>query len=107
MEAVAKAKPIVLEPIVEIQVTVPNANMGDVTGDLSSRRGRVSNTDVLSGGLITISGQVPLAELDDYQSKLKSMTGGEGAYTMRLSHYDPTPAMFQKELVKRYENPED
>ena len=107
VEAVAKAKPIVLEPIVEIQVTVPNANMGDVTGDLSSRRGRVSNTDVLSGGLITISGQVPLAELDDYQSKLKSMTGGEGSYTMRLSHYDPTPAMFQKELVKRYENPED
>jgi elongation factor G len=107
VEAVAKAKPIVLEPIVEIQVTVPNANMGDVTGDLSSRRGRVSNTDVLSGGLITISGQVPLAELDDYQSKLKSMTGGEGSYTMRLSHYDPIPAMFQKELVKRYENPED
>jgi elongation factor G len=107
VEAVAKAKPIVLEPIVEIQVTVPNANMGDVTGDLSSRRGRVSNTDVLSGGLIMISGQVPLAELDDYQSKLKSMTGGEGSYTMRLSHYDPIPAMLQKELVKRYENPED
>jgi elongation factor G len=97
----------VLEPIVEIQVTVPNANMGDVTGDLSSRRGRVSNTDVLSGGMVTISGQAPLAELDDYQSKLKSMTGGEGSYTMQLSHYDPTPAMVQKELVKRYENPED
>jgi len=107
VEAVANAKPIVLEPIVEIQVTVPNGNMGDVTGDLSSRRGRVSNTDVLSGGMITISGQVPLAELDDYQSKLKSMTGGEGSYTMKLSHYDPIPAMLQKELVKRYENPED
>ncbi len=107
VEAVSNAKPIVLEPIVEIQVTVPNGNMGDVTGDLSSRRGRVSNTDVLSGGMITISGQVPLAELDDYQSKLKSMTGGEGSYTMKLSHYDPIPAMFQKELVKRYENPED
>jgi len=107
VEAVSKAKPIVLEPIVEIQVTVPNANMGDVTGDLSSRRGRVSNTDVLSGGMITISGKVPLAELDDYQSKLKSMTGGEGSYTMKLSHYDPIPAMLQKELVKRYENPED
>jgi elongation factor G len=107
VEAVSKAKPIVLEPIVEIQVTVPNANMGDVTGDLSSRRGRVSNTDVLSGGMITVSAQVPLAELDDYQSKLKSMTGGEGSYTMQLSHYDPTPVMLQKELVKRYENPED
>jgi len=107
VEAVAKAKPIVLEPIVAIAVTVPNGNMGDITGDLSSRRGRVSNTDVLSGGMITVSGQVPLAELGDYQSKLKSMTGGEGSYTMELSHYDPTPVNLRKEMVKQYENREE
>ena len=101
IDAVSKARPIVIEPIVEIEVTVPNDNMGDITGDLSSRRGRVSNTDVLSGGMITVSGQVPLAELGDYQSKLKSMTGGEGSYAMHLSHYDPTPASLQKELVKK------
>lgn len=107
VEAVSSAKPIVLEPIVEIEVTVPNNNMGDITGDLSSRRGRVSNTDVLSGGMVNISGQVPLAELADYQSKLKSMTGGEGSYTMQLSHYDPIPSNLQKDLIKRYENKEE
>ena len=107
IDAVSQAKPIVLEPIVDIEVTVPNDNMGDITGDLSSRRGRVSSTDVLSGGMINISGQVPLAELANYQSKLKSMTGGEGSYTMRLSHYDPIPANLQKELVKQYENKEE
>lgn len=104
VEAVSNARPIVLEPIVDIEVTVPNDNMGDITGDLSSRRGRVSNTDVLSGGMISISGQVPLAELSDYQSKLKSMTGGEGSYTMHLSHYDPIPSNLQKELVKQFDH---
>ena len=105
-EAVSNARPIVLEPIVDIEVTIPNDNMGDITGDLSSRRGRVSNTDVLSGGMVSISGQVPLAELADYQSKLKSMTGGEGSYTMHLSHYDPIPSNLQKELVKQFEQRE-
>ena len=107
VDAVSQARPIVLEPIVDIEVTVPNDNMGDITGDLSSRRGRVSSTDVLSGGMISISGQVPLAELGDYQSKLKSMTGGEGSYTMQLSHYDPIPSNLQKELVKHYESKEE
>lgn len=102
VEAVSNARPIILEPIVDIEITVPNDNMGDITGDLSSRRGRVSNTDVLSGGMVNISGQVPLAELADYQSKLKSMTGGEGSYTMELSHYDPIPANLQKELAKQF-----
>jgi elongation factor G len=107
VDAVSKARPIVLEPIVDIEVTVPNENMGDVTGDLSSRRGRVSNTDVLSGGMITVTGQVPLAELGDYQSKLKSMTGGEGSYTMQLSHYDPVPGNIQKDMVNHYQREED
>jgi elongation factor G len=106
VEAVSKARPIVLEPIVDLEVTVPSSNMGDVTGDLSSRRGRVSNTDVLSGGMVTVIGQVPLAELGDYQSKLKSMTGGEGSYSMQLSHYDPVPGNIQKEMVNRYEGKE-
>ena len=107
IDAVANANPIVLEPIVDIEITVPNDNMGDITGDLSSRRGRVSNTDMLSGGMVTITGQAPLAELADYQSRLKSMTGGEGSYTMQLSHYDPAPASIQKELVSQFEQGED
>jgi elongation factor G len=106
-DAIDKAKPIVLEPIVNIEVTVPNDKMGDITGDLSQRRGRVSNTHVLAGGFVTVEGQVPLAELEDYQNKLNSMTGGEGSYTMQLSHYDPLPGNLQKELVAKYERKED
>ena len=56
--------------------------------------------------MVSISGQVPLAELADYQSKLKSMTGGEGSYTMHLSHYDPVPSNLQKELIKQFEHRE-
>jgi elongation factor G len=106
-EAIEKAKPIVLEPIVNIEVTVPNDKMGDITGDLSQRRGRVSNTNVQPGGFVTVQGQVPLAEIEDYQSKLNSMTGGEGSYTIVLSHYDPLPTNIQKDLISRYEKKED
>lgn len=73
--------------------------MGDFTGDLSQRRGRVSNTAVIPGGFVVIEGQAPLAELEDYQSRLNSITGGEGSFTMQLSHYDPLPANLQKELI--------
>ncbi|MDH3637722.1 MAG: elongation factor G [Gammaproteobacteria bacterium] len=107
IDAIEKANPIILEPIVDIEVTIPNDSMGDIAGDLSSRRGRVQNTDMLGGGMVTIRGQVPLAELSDYQSRLKSMTGGEGSYTMRLSHYHPTPATVQKELVVQHQKQED
>jgi elongation factor G len=104
LNAISKAKAIILEPIVEIEITIPNDNMGDITGDLSSRRGRVSSTDVHPGGMVTVKGQVPLAELTDYQSRLKSMTGGEGSFTMHFSHYDPTPANVQKELASQFES---
>ena len=106
-EAIEKGKPIVLEPIVNIEVTVPNDKMGDITRDLSQRRGRVSNTNVQPGGFVTIQGQVPLAEIEDYQSKLNSMTGGEGSYTIALSQYDPLPANLQKDLISRYEKKEE
>ena len=102
-----KAKPIVLEPIVNIEITVPHDNMGDITGDLSQRRGRVSNTSVMPGGFVTIEGLAPLAELKDYQSKLNSMTGGEGSFSMQLSHYDPLPANLQKELISQFDKKED
>ncbi len=106
IDAISKAKPIVLEPIVNLEITIANDHMGDITGDLSSRRGRVSNTDVVSGGMVTVKGQVPLAELSDYQSRLKSMTGGEGSFTMEISHYEQTPATIQKEMVSKYQNKE-
>ncbi|HSH40496.1 MAG TPA: elongation factor G [Arenicellales bacterium] len=106
-DAIDKARPIVLEPIVNIEITAPHDSMGDITGDLSQRRGRVSNTSVMPGGMVVIEGQVPLAELQDYQSRLNSMTGGEGSHTMQLSHYDPLPANLQKDLIGKFERNDD
>ena len=102
VDAVGKAAPIVLEPIVDIQVTVPQANMGDIAGDLSSKRGRISGTEAMSAGMVTVSGQAPLAELGSYQSELKSVSGGTGSFSMELSHYDPVPSNIQQQLVAEY-----
>lgn len=102
LDAISKANPIVLEPIVNIDVTVPQDNMGDITGDLSSKRGRISGTSTGSGGMLTISGQAPLSELDSYQSELKSVTGGAGSYSMEFSHYDPVPPAIQKQLSEEF-----
>ena len=102
LDAVEKASPIVLEPVVDIHISVPQEHMGDITGDLSSKRGRISGTSTGSGGMLTVSGQVPLSELDSYQSQLKSVTGGAGTYAMEFSHYDPVPAMIQKQLASEF-----
>ena len=102
VDAIGRAAPIVLEPIVDIQVTVPQANMGDIAGDLSSKRGRISGTEAMSAGMVVVSGQAPLSELGSYQSELKSVTGGAGSYTMELSHYDPVPANVQQQLVAEF-----
>ena len=105
LEAVAKARPIVLEPIVNIQVNVPEANIGDVTGDLSSKRGHVGGTRTLSGGLVSVMGQVPLSELNGYGSKLKSWSGGQGSYSVEFSHYEPVPPNVQQQLVAQHKAP--
>ncbi len=106
-DAIASAKPIILEPVVNLEITVPNDKMGDITGDLSSRRGRVVSTDMLSGDLMLIKAQAPLAELSDYQSRVTSMTGGEGSYTMQLSHYDPVPANIQKDMASKFKSSDE
>jgi elongation factor G len=107
LDAISKARPIVLEPIVNIQIKTPPAAVGDITGDLSSMRGRISGTDSLPGGRVLIQGQVPLAEVGNYQSKLKSVTGGEGSYTVEFSHYDPVPPKVQQDLVAAYKPKEE
>jgi elongation factor G len=107
LDAVGKARPIVLEPVVDIAVTVPQGNMGDITGDLSGRRGRINGTTALAGGMVMITGQVPLSELDNYQSHLKSVTGGVGSYNMELSHYDPVPAQTQQKLAAEFKPSQD
>ena len=107
LDAFHKARPVVLEPIVNINVAAPNDAMGDINADISGKRGRISNTLALSGGMSTITASVPLGELDNYQSQLKSMTGGVGSYSLSFSHYDPVPAKTQKELKAAYKPTED
>jgi elongation factor G len=102
LDALSKAKASLLEPIVNIEVTIPSENMGDITGDLASRRGRVSGQEMLAGGMIVIKAQVPLSEVSNYNSQLKSVTGGQGSYSMELSHYEPTPPNIQQQVIDQY-----
>ena len=101
-EAFLKAHPVLLEPIVNMTVTVPEEKMGAVTGDLSGKRGRIHATDVLPGGMAMVKAEAPLSEVMQYQSQLKSVTGGQGSFVMELSHYEPVPPQVQQNLVKEY-----
>ncbi len=100
LDALQKATPIVLEPIMRIEITAPASAIGDITGDLATKRARISGSDTLSGQRATLQALVPLAEVSEYQSRLKALTGGQGAYTMELSHYDPVPPRKQQDLVQ-------
>ncbi len=102
IDAVEKAKPVLLEPIVNMDVTVPAENMGDIAGDLASKRGRVMGQDMLPGNYIVVKAQVPLAEVTQYNSQLKSVTGGRGSYSMTLSHYEIVPPNVQQQIVAQY-----
>ncbi len=107
LDAFHKARPVVLEPIVDINVTAPSDAMGDINADISGKRGRISNTLAMTGGISTITASVPLSELDNYHSQLKSMTGGTGSFSLSFSHYDPAPAKTQKELIAAYKPKEE
>ena len=102
IDAVQKARPALLEPIVNIEITAPADNMGYITGDMASRRGRISGQDMLTGGMVLIKAQVPLSEVAQYNSQLKSVTGGQGSYSMELSHYEPVPPNVQQQIVAQY-----
>jgi elongation factor G len=102
IDALEKAKPVLLEPIVNMEITVPAENMGDITGDMASRRGRVTGQEMLPGGMVLIRAQVPLSEVANYNSQLKSITGGQGSYSMELSHYEPTPPNVQQQVIAQY-----
>ncbi|MBK7531304.1 elongation factor G [Piscinibacter sp.] len=107
IDAVLKAKPIVLEPIVKVEIAAPEHAMGDITGDLSAKRGQVSGTQSLTGGSIVVNGQVPLSELNGYQARLNGMTGGQGRYTLAPSHYEPVPPTLQAQLASQYKLKDD
>jgi elongation factor G len=102
LDAVGKAQPIVLEPIVDVEVSIPQASVGDVTGGLASKRARIMGTDTLRGDELLIKAQAPLAELIDYPTELKAITGGRGRYSLDLSHYEPVPPPIQKQLAESW-----
>jgi elongation factor G len=97
-DAVAQAGAVILEPIVRAEISVPSHAVGDITADLATRRGRVTGQSSLPGGQLTVLALVPLAELTDYAVRLKSLTAGEGTYTLDLSHYETVPPRRQQEL---------
>ncbi|HEY9024227.1 MAG TPA: elongation factor G [Burkholderiaceae bacterium] len=100
--AIMEARPIVLEPIVDVEILAPAAAMGDITGDLASRRGQVNGTEAQLGGKMIVRGQAPAAELIAYATRLNAMTSGEGRYTIAFSHYEPAPASVQNNLRKEH-----
>jgi elongation factor G len=96
-----EAQPALLEPIVKMEITVPEANVGDVYSDMSSRGGRVQGSDAAGGGYQTVFAEVPLREVTTYARTLSSMTGGQGSFSMDFSHYDVMPANVQQEVISK------
>ena len=96
--AIALAKPTMLEPIMNLEVLVPDESVGDIMGDLNSRRGKVAGVDA-RGSLQIVKAQVPMAEVLTYASELTSMTGGQGSFSMEYSHYEEVPASMREKLV--------
>jgi elongation factor G len=107
IDAVKKAQAIVLEPIVKVQISAPEASMGDITGDLSAKRGQVNGTQAQIAGSITVNGLVPLSELNGYQARLNGMTGGQGHYMLEASHYEAVPPSVQAALMSEYRVKDD
>lgn len=101
-KAALDAQPVLLEPVMDVDVVVPDEFMGDITGNLSSRRGRVTGMDV-QGKNQVVKAKVPLSEMFKYASELKSMTGGRGSYTMRYSHYEEVPHKIVQTIIAKYE----
>ncbi|MBK7023720.1 MAG: elongation factor G [Sulfuritalea sp.] len=107
VEAIRAAGPIVLEPIVSIEVVAPEAAIGDLTGDLSSRRGHITGTSPRPGNTASITGEVPLAEITDYASRLKSMTGGQGSYNIEFIRHAQVPPQVQQKLAAAFRPQEE
>lgn len=96
-----QAKPALLEPIVKLAITVPEAHVGDVYSDMSSRGGRVQGADAAGGGFQLVAAEAPLREVTTYARTLSSMTGGQGSFTIEFSHYDVMPAGVQQEVMSK------
>ncbi len=98
-DALAKANPVLLEPVSELVVIVPEAYQGDVMGDLNAKRGRIQGSASIGAGEVEISAHVPTSEILRYAIDLRSMTGGRGRFTVSHSHYDPVPGHLTDKIV--------
>jgi elongation factor G len=98
LDALVKARPIVLEPIVNVEIVAPEERMGDIAGELSGHRGQIKGSDSPRPGLVQITAQAPLSELEHFPARLKSLTAGHGSYSLEFSHYEPAPPQLQQKL---------
>jgi len=106
MDAMKNAASMLLEPIVNIEVSIPSSHVGDVVGDLSSRRARITDTQA-TPETATVGAQVPMAELSDYAARLTSMTAGQGSYSVEFSHYEPAPHHIQQKFAQQFHPKEE
>ncbi|MEP6551058.1 MAG: elongation factor G, partial [Gemmatimonadales bacterium] len=98
LDALAKARPIILEPIVNVDIVAPEERMGDIAGELSGHRGQIKGSDSPRPGLVEIKAQAPLSELEQFPLRLKSLTAGRGSYSFEFSHYEAAPLQLQQKL---------
>jgi elongation factor G len=97
LDALGMARPLVLEPIVNVEIVVPEDRMGDIAGELSGHRAHIKGSDSPRPGLVQITAQAPLSELEHFPARLKSLTAGHGSYSLEFSHYEPAPLQPQAE----------
>lgn len=102
VDAISKAQAIILEPIVHVEIVAPEDSIGDLTGDLASKRGIVTGTANGSGHTMVVRGHVPMSELAGYQSRLNALTSGQGRYSVALSHYEQVPPAIQAQLISQF-----
>lgn len=97
-KAAAEARPVLLEPIMHVEITVPEENVGDIMGDLNGRRGRMLGVDA-EGATQTVKAEIPMAEMLRYAPDLNSMTSGSGVFTMEFAHYEEVPAHLAQKII--------
>jgi elongation factor G len=107
VDAVQKANPVLLEPFVKMEITVPTDLIGDISADLAGRRARIQGTDVLPGNQAVMYAEAPLSEVMSYSNQLKSITAGAGSYSMEYSHDENTPPNVQAEVIKAFSPKDD
>ena len=107
IDAVQKAKPVLLEPFVKLHIAIPTDMIGDISSDMSGRRGRILGTEILPGDQSLLEAEAPLSEVMSYSNQLKSITAGTGSYEMEYSHDERTPANVQADVVNAFQPTDD